>query len=206
VSGHFWRTQNSSALLLRAFQAPKVVRTYVRPSTILIFRIWIRWNFFSRVWKYSIESLSKGRLKRFEFYADFAKLKRRLRSFRLKRFEVYANFARLSTLMSVKFVVAKHSSQTLRGVRQLCEALNSNKKFHNEQFGTLRVYVINAKFSALNFTSMKVANLSSQTLRKSSSFRTLRRLHDIHKCEVRGCDAFDSNASRSTRTLRGSQL
>ena len=48
---------------------------------------------------------------------DFAKLKRRLRSFRLKRFEVYANFARPSTLMSVKFVVAKHSFQTLRGVR-----------------------------------------------------------------------------------------
>ena len=54
------------------------------------------------------------RLKRFEFYANFAKLKRRLRSFRLKRFEVYANVARLSTLMSVKFVVAKHSSQMLR--------------------------------------------------------------------------------------------
>jgi len=53
----------------------------------------------------------------FEFYANFAKLKRRLRSFRLKRFEVNANFARLSTLMSVKFVVAKHSFQTLRGVR-----------------------------------------------------------------------------------------
>jgi len=65
----------------------------------------------------SIESFSEGRLKRFEFYANFAKLKRRLRSFRLKRFEVYANFARLSTLMSVKFVAAKHSSQTLRGVR-----------------------------------------------------------------------------------------
>jgi len=31
--------------------------------------------------------------------------------------EVYANFTRLSILMSVKFVVAKHSFQTLRGVR-----------------------------------------------------------------------------------------
>ena len=75
----------------------------------------------------SIKSLSQGRLKHFEFCANFAKLKRRLRSFRLKRFEVYVNFARNSTLMSVKFVVAK---------------------------------------------------LSSQTLRKSSSFRTLRRLHE----------------------------
>ena len=62
----------------------------------------------------SIKSLSQGRLKHFEFCANFAKLKRRLRSFRLTRFEVYANFARLSTLMSVKFVGSKHSSQTLR--------------------------------------------------------------------------------------------
>ena len=46
------------------------------------------------------------------------------------------------------------------------------------QFGTLRVYVINAKLSALNFTSVKLAKLSSQTLRKSSSFRTLCRLHE----------------------------
>jgi hypothetical protein len=81
------------------------------------------------------------RFKRSEAYANFAKLKRRLRSYRLKRFEVYANFARLSTLMSVKFVVAKHSSQMLRGVRELCEALNSNKKFHSVRFETLRVYV-----------------------------------------------------------------
>ena len=49
------------------------------------------------------------------------------------------------------------------------------------QFGTLRVYVINARLSALNFTSVKVAKLSSQTLRKSSSFRTLRRLHQLAK-------------------------
>jgi len=89
------------------------VRTSVRPSTILIFRIWIRWIFFRPI----VRRLRSFRLKRFEFYANLAKLKRRLRSFRLKRFEVYANFARLSTLMSVKFVVAKHSFQTLRGVR-----------------------------------------------------------------------------------------
>ena len=83
------------------------------------------------------------------------------------------------------------------------------------QSETLRVHVINAKFSALNFTSMKfvvaelrlkrcevyansaklstrmspnfvVAKLSSQTLRKSSSFRTLRKLHEL-------CEAFKSN-------------
>ena len=83
--------------------------------------------------------------------------------------------------MSVKFVVAKPSSQTLRGVRELCEALNSNKKFHIVQFETLRVYVINANFSALNFTSVNVAKLSSQTLRKSSSFRSLRRLRELAK-------------------------
>ena len=49
------------------------------------------------------------------------------------------------------------------------------------QFGTLRVYVIHEEFSALNFTSVNVAKLSSQTLRKSSSFRTLRRLHQLAK-------------------------
>ena len=83
--------------------------------------------------------------------------------------------------MSVKFVVAKPSSQTLRGVRELCEAPNSNKKFRSVQFETLRVYVINANFSALNFTSVNVAKLSSQTLRKSSSFRSLRRLRELAK-------------------------
>ena len=42
--------------------------------------------------------------------------------------------------------------------------------------------MINAKFSALNFTSAKVAKLSPQTLRKSSSFRTsLRRPHELAK-------------------------
>ena len=41
--------------------------------------------------------------------------------------------------------------------------------------------MINAKFSALNFTSVKVTKLSSQTLRKSSTFRTLRRLHEFAK-------------------------
>ena len=50
-----------------------------------------------------------------------------------------------------------------------------------QQFGTLRVYVIKAKFSAVDFTSVKVTKLSSQTLRKSSSFRTLRRLHELAK-------------------------
>ena len=71
--------------------------------------------------------------------------------------------------MSVKFVVAKHSSQMLRGVRELCEALNSNKKLHRVQFGTLRVHVIHEEFSALNFTSVNVAKLSSQTLREPNS-------------------------------------
>ena len=84
---------------------------------------------------------------------------------RLKRCEVYANSAKLSTRMSPNFVVAKLSSQTLRGLRQVCEALN---------------------FNALNFTSVKVVKLSSQTLRKSSSFRTLRKLHEL-------CEAFKSN-------------
>jgi hypothetical protein len=121
--------------------------------------MWIRWNFFFQRVRPIVRRLRSFRLKRFEFYANFAKLKRRLRSFQLKCFEVYANFARLSTLMSVKFVVAKHSFQTLRGVRELCEALNSNRKFHRVQFGTLRVYVIHEEFSALNFTSVKVAKL-----------------------------------------------
>ena len=49
--------------------------------------------------------------------------------------------------MSVKFVVAKHSSQMLRGVRELCEALNSNTKFRSVRFETLRVYVaLSSKF------------------------------------------------------------
>ena len=99
-------------------QQDLIVRPYVRPSVnnsdlqnldSLDF-------FFCRV-RPIVRRLRSFLLKRFEFYANFAKLKRRLRSFRLKRFEVYANFARLSTLMSVKFVAAKHSSQTLRGVR-----------------------------------------------------------------------------------------
>ena len=66
--------------------------------------------------------------------------------------------------MSPKFVVAKHSSQTLRGLRQLCEALNSNAKFH--------FYLV-------------IHNVYD-TLKKSSSFRTFRRLHEI-------CEAFNSN-------------
>ena len=66
--------------------------------------------------------------------------------------------------MSPKFVVAKLSSQTLRGLRQLCEALNSNAKFH--------FYLV-------------IHNVYD-TLKKSSSFRTFRRLHEI-------CEAFNSN-------------
>ena len=74
---------------------------------------------------------------------------------------VYVINAKLSALnfTSVKLAklakLAKLSSQTLRGVRLICEALDSNKKFHSVQSETLRVHVINAKFSALNFTSMK---------------------------------------------------
>ena len=34
--------------------------------------------------------------------------------------------------------VATLSSQALQGLRKLCEAFNSNKKFHNVQFETLR--------------------------------------------------------------------
>jgi len=64
-----------------------------------------------------VRRLRSFRLECFEFYANFAKRKIGLRRFRLKRFKVYASFAKLSTLMSVKFVVAKPSSQSLRGVR-----------------------------------------------------------------------------------------
>jgi len=82
-----------------------------------------------------------------------------LQSFRPKRCEVYANFAKLSSRTSVKFVVAKVSSQTLRGPRQLCEALNSNAKCH--------VYLVTRSVR--------------DALKKSSSFRTLRRLHELAK-------------------------
>ena len=84
-------------------------------------------------------------------------------SFRLKRCEVYANSAKLSTRMSPKFVVAKLSSQTLRGLRQVCEALNSNAKLH---------------FYLLNHNVY-------DALKKSSSFRTLRKLREL-------CEAFNS--------------
>jgi len=149
--------------------------------------------------------LRSFRLKRFEFYANFAKLKRRLRSFHLKCFEVYTNFAKLSTLLSVKFVILKHSSQTLRGVRELCEALNSNKKVHRVRFETLRGYVIRAKLSTLNITSLKfvVAKLSSQTQR---GLRELCEALKSDECEIRGCEAFVSNAPRRTRTLQIPQL
>ena len=65
--------------------------------------------------------------------------------------------------MSPKFVVAKLSSQTLRGLRQLCEALSSNAKFYF-------YLVIHNVYDAL---------------KKSSSFRTLRKLHEL-------CEAFNS--------------
>ena len=151
----------------------------VRTSTILIFRIWIRWIFFCRRQEIDnseefVRRLRSFRLKRFEFYANFAKLKRRLRSFHLKCFEVYTKFAKLNSneceirdceafvsnaprstvcrLCEAKEEVAKLSTQTLRGLRELCEALNSNE------------------------------------------------------CEIRGCEAFVSNAPRRTLTLRSSQL
>ena len=65
------------------------------------------------------------------------------------------------------------------------------------QSETLRVYVLNAKFSALNFTSMKfvVAELSSQTLR---GLRELCEALNSDESEVRGCEAFVSNALRPT--------
>ena len=61
---------------------------------------------------------------------NFTSMKFVVAELRLKRCEVYANSAKLSTRMSPKFVVAKLSSQTLRGLRQLCEALSSNAKFY----------------------------------------------------------------------------
>jgi len=97
---------------------------------------------------------------------------RRLRSVRLKRFEVYANSAKLSTLMSAKFVVAKLSSQTLRGLRKICEALNSNAKFH--------FYLVTRNVR--------------DALKRSYSFRTLRRLHEF-------CEAFNSTTVGPSLTL-----
>ena len=83
---------------------------------------------------------------------------------RLKRCEVYANSAKLSTRMSPNFVVKKLSSQTLWGLRQVCEALNFNAKLHF-------YLVIHNVYDAL---------------KKISSFRTLRKLHEL-------CEAFNSN-------------
>jgi len=62
----------------------------------------------------------------------------------------------------VKFVVAKLSSQTLRGLCELCEALNFNEKLH--------FYL--------------VTHNVRDTLKKSSSFRTLLRLHELAKHEL----------------------
>ena len=133
----------------------------------------------------------------------------------------------------MKFVVAELSSQTLRGLRELCEALNSdesevrgceafvsnaprllpsrygtinsNKKFHSVQSETLRVCVINAKFSVLNFTSVKfvVATLSTQTLR---GLREFCEALNSDECKVCGCEAFVSDAPRPTQNLRSPQL
>ena len=95
------------------------------------------------------------RLKRSEAYANFAKLKRRLRSYQLKRFEVYVNFARLLTRMSVKFVVAKHSSQMLRGYanfEKLSTLIRNFTVCDSKHFESTWL-------SALNFISVKVAKL-----------------------------------------------
>jgi hypothetical protein len=81
---------------------------------------------------------------------------------------------KLPIRISPKFVVAKLSSQTLRGLRQVCEALNSNAKFHF-------YLVIHNVYDAL---------------KKSSSFRTLRKLHEL-------CEAFNSN---NTSRFHGEQF
>ena len=72
---------------------------------------------------------------------------------------VYVLNAKFSALnfTSMKFVVAELSSQTLRGLRQVCEALNFNAKLHF-------YLVIHNVYGAL---------------KKSSSFRTLRKLHEL---------------------------
>jgi hypothetical protein len=90
---------------------------------------------------------------------NFTSMKFVVAELRLKRCEVYANSAKLSTRMSPNFVVAKLSSQTLRGLRQVCEALKFNAK--------------------LNF--YLVIHNVYDALKKISSFRTLRRLHELAK-------------------------
>ena len=95
---------------------------------------------------------------------NFTSVKVAKAELRIKRCEVYANSAKLSTRMSPNFVVAELSSQTLWGLRQVCKALNFNAKSHF-------YLVIHNVYDAL---------------KKSSSFRTLRRLHEL-------CEAFNSN-------------
>ena len=95
---------------------------------------------------------------------NFTSMKFVVAELRLKRCEVYANSAKLSTRMSPNFVVKKLSSQTLWGLRQVCEALNFNAKLHF-------YLVIHNVYDAL---------------KKISSFRTLRKLHEL-------CEAFNSN-------------
>ena len=53
---------------------------------------------------------------------------KKFHSVRFETLRGYVIYAKLSTLnfISVKFVVAKLSSQTLRGLRELCEALKSD--------------------------------------------------------------------------------
>jgi len=67
--------------------------------------------------------------------------------------------------MSVKFVVAKPSSQTLRVLCRLCEAKEN------------------------------AATLSSQMLQ---GLRELCEALNSNECEIRGCEAFVSNAPRLT--------
>jgi len=93
-----------------------------------------------------------------------------LRHYRLRRFEVYANSAKLSTRMSPKFVVAKLSSQTLRGLRQLCEALNSNAKFyfylviHNVYSTMLSRRVLRFELFVSYTNSAKLSTLSREAV------------------------------------------
>ena len=72
----------------------------------------------------------------------------------------------------------------MRSIRLKCSEAYANFA----KLSTLRNFTVcnserfeSTWLSALNFTSVKVAKLSSQTLRKSSSFRTLRRLHELAK-------------------------
>jgi hypothetical protein len=69
--------------------------------------------------------------------------------------------------MSVKFVVAKLSSQTLRGLRELCKVLNFNEKFH---FYSM----------TRNVRDALKKNLSSRTLRRLRELAELSTLTTLH--------------------------